>query len=93
MFAKRDAKGQFEQMDDVGRSLSADRRQKAKTVAKSGHGDQEDRARGGRRRSSYMRLVNRPTKEPLCGSGGQPLRSDGMPSSTSMSRAFLSLAS
>ena len=46
MFAKRTAKGQFKEMDDVGRSLSADRRQKAKTIAKPGHGDKGDRARG-----------------------------------------------
>jgi hypothetical protein len=31
-------------MEDVGRSLSADRRTTAKTVAESGHGDQGDRA-------------------------------------------------
>jgi len=47
MYAKRGAKGRFKEMDDVGRSLSADRRRKAKTKAKSGHGDQGDgRARG-----------------------------------------------
>jgi hypothetical protein len=47
MFAKRGAKGRFKEMDDVGRSLSADRRRSAKTKAKSGYGDQGDgRARG-----------------------------------------------
>lgn len=47
MFAKRGAKGRFKEMDDVGRSLSADRRRKAKTTAKAGHGDQGDgRPRG-----------------------------------------------
>jgi hypothetical protein len=45
MFAKRDARGQFKEMDDMGRSLATDRRQKAKTAAKSGHGDQGDRKR------------------------------------------------
>ena len=45
MFAKRDAKGQFKEMDDVGRSLTADRRRSAKTTVKSGHGDQGDRPR------------------------------------------------
>jgi hypothetical protein len=45
MFAKRDVKGRFTEMDDVGRSLAADRRTSAKTVAKSGHGDQGDRPR------------------------------------------------
>ena len=44
-FAKRDAKGRFKEMDNVGRSLAADRRTKAKTPVKSGHGDQGDRQR------------------------------------------------
>ena len=45
MFAKRHAKGQFKEMDDVGRSSTADRRKTAKTIVKSGHGDQGDRQR------------------------------------------------
>jgi hypothetical protein len=45
MFAKRDAKGQFKEMDEVGRSLAVDRRRSAKTTVKSGHGDQGDRPR------------------------------------------------
>jgi hypothetical protein len=44
-FAKRDVKGRFTEMDDVGRSLAADRRRSAQTVSKSGHGDQGDRPR------------------------------------------------
>jgi hypothetical protein len=44
-FAKRDAQGRFTEMDAVGRSLSADRRTKAKTSVKPGHGDQGDRKR------------------------------------------------
>lgn len=55
MFAKRGAKGRFKEMDDVSRSLSADRRQKAKTRSKSGHGDQGDGARataGGKKTAS-----------------------------------------
>jgi len=36
MFAKRTAKGQFKEMDDVGRSLSADRRTTAKKTVKAG---------------------------------------------------------
>ena len=47
MYAKRGAKGRFKEMDDVGRSLGADRRRAAKKTAKSGYGDQGDgRARG-----------------------------------------------
>jgi len=45
VFAKRDAKGQFKEIDDVGRSLTADRRQTAKKTVKPGHGDQGDRRR------------------------------------------------
>lgn len=50
MFAKRDVRGRFKEMDAVGRSLAADRRRAASTVAKSGHGDQGDRARGARKK-------------------------------------------
>ena len=42
-FAKRRADGTFKEIDDSGRSLSADRRRKAKKTAKSGFGDQGDR--------------------------------------------------
>jgi hypothetical protein len=42
-FVRRDKQGQFKESDDVGRSLAADRRQKAKAKAKSGHGDKGDR--------------------------------------------------
>jgi hypothetical protein len=41
-FVRRDEKGQFKQSDDVGRSLAADRRQHAKTVAPKGQGDRGD---------------------------------------------------
>jgi hypothetical protein len=42
-FVRRDEKGQFKDSVDVGRSLAADRRQKAKHPAKSGEGDRGDR--------------------------------------------------
>ena len=45
MFAKRGAAGRFTEMDDVGRSLTADRRRTAKTKVKSGRGDKGDRQR------------------------------------------------
>ena len=44
-FVRRDGQGQFKESDDVGRSLSQDRRRAAKTTAKRGHGDKGDRAR------------------------------------------------
>ena len=42
-YIRRDAKGRIKESDDVGRSLSQDRRRKAKTVAKPGQGDKGDR--------------------------------------------------
>jgi hypothetical protein len=39
---KRNQDGTFKDSVDVGRSLSADRRSKSKTVAKPGYGDQGD---------------------------------------------------
>jgi hypothetical protein len=50
MFAKRDSAGRFTEMDDVSRSLAADRRTSAKTLARPGYGDQGDRARGGKKK-------------------------------------------
>jgi hypothetical protein len=42
-YVRRAPGGQFKESDDVGRSLSADRRKKAKTKVKSGQGDKGDR--------------------------------------------------
>jgi hypothetical protein len=43
-YVRRDAKGHFTKKQvDVGRSLIADRRSKAKTIAKKGEGDRGDR--------------------------------------------------
>jgi hypothetical protein len=44
-YVRRDEKGQFKDVVDVGRSLAADRRQHAKTESKSGQGDRGDRKR------------------------------------------------
>jgi hypothetical protein len=41
-FAKRTGGGQFKELDERNTSLVADRRIKAKTVVKKGHGDQGD---------------------------------------------------
>jgi hypothetical protein len=41
-YVRRDSGGKFSESDDVGRSLSQDRRRKAKTAAKSGQGDKGD---------------------------------------------------
>ena len=42
-FVRRDDKGQFKESDDVGRSLSRDVKQHAKTKSKKGQGDRGDR--------------------------------------------------
>jgi len=44
-FVRRSKGGRFKESDDVGRSLVADRRRKAKTTAKPGQGDKGDRKR------------------------------------------------
>ena len=44
-YVRRDPAGKFKESDDVGRSLSADRKRKAKTTTKSGKGDRGDRKR------------------------------------------------
>ena len=44
-FMRRDDEGKFTESDDVGRSLTADRRKPAKTEAKPGQGDKGDRQR------------------------------------------------
>jgi hypothetical protein len=43
MFGRRDEQGRFSEMDAVGRSLTSDRRQGAKTKAPRGQGDRGDR--------------------------------------------------
>jgi hypothetical protein len=42
-FVRRGTAGRFKESDDVGKSLTADRRKKAKTKAKPGQGDKGDR--------------------------------------------------
>jgi hypothetical protein len=47
-FVRRDEHGQFEEQDDVGRSLTRDRKADAKTKVKKGEGDRGET--GGRSR-------------------------------------------
>jgi len=44
-FVRRDARGRFNEVDDVGRSLSQDVRKHAKTVVPAGQGDRGDQKR------------------------------------------------
>jgi hypothetical protein len=48
-FVRRDSEGQFKESDDVGKSLTQDRRKRAKTTAKSGQGDKGDQKQRKRR--------------------------------------------
>jgi hypothetical protein len=42
-YVRRDDQGQFEESDDVSRSLSQDQKRQAKTKSKPGQGDKGDR--------------------------------------------------
>jgi hypothetical protein len=44
-FVRRDDQGQFEESDDVGRSLAQDRKQPAKRKVPAGQGDRGDQKR------------------------------------------------
>jgi hypothetical protein len=44
-YLRRNEKGQFKESDDVGRSLSQDRRRKAKKTVPAGQGDRGDQRR------------------------------------------------
>jgi hypothetical protein len=44
-YVRRNEKGQFKESDDVGRSLSQDRRRKAKKTVPAGQGDRGDQRR------------------------------------------------
>jgi hypothetical protein len=44
-FVRRDERGRFKESDDVGRSLTADRRTAAKTTVRKGQGDKGDQKR------------------------------------------------
>ena len=48
-YVRRDAKGQFKETDDVGKSLQADRRTKAKKTVPKGQGDKGDQKKPKRR--------------------------------------------
>jgi hypothetical protein len=44
-YVRRDERGRFSEVDDVGRSLSRDRRRRAKKASSKGQGDRGDRRR------------------------------------------------
>jgi hypothetical protein len=45
-YVRRDNAGKFDEVDAVGKSLTQDRRRKAKRAVKTGQGDRGDRNRG-----------------------------------------------
>ncbi len=45
-YVRRDEGGRFKESDDVGRSLSADRKRAAKKTVPAGQGDKGDQKRG-----------------------------------------------
>jgi len=57
-FVRRDSSGQFQESDDVGRSLTADRRRKARTTSASGQGDRGDRATSSKPGTSSKRATS-----------------------------------
>ena len=44
-YVRRNAEGEFSEVDNVSRSLSQDKKRKAKTVVKAGQGDRGDQKR------------------------------------------------
>ena len=50
-YVRRNDRGEFNEVDDMGRSLSQDRKRKAKTVVKAGQGDKGDQKRRTRKKS------------------------------------------
>ena len=46
-YVRRDGEGRFEEVEDVGRSLSQDVRKHAKTTVRPGQGDRGDQRRHG----------------------------------------------
>ena len=59
-YVRRNERGtSFIESDDVGRSLAADRRKRAKTKTKSGQGDKGDRARPKTKRKTAKKAARR----------------------------------
>lgn len=54
-YATREDDGSFKEMDEIGRSLSADRRRTAKRTVKAGFGDQGDQPKRAAKKSAKKR--------------------------------------
>ena len=55
-YVRRDSAGRFHEVEDVGRSLTQDRRRSAKTASKPGQGDKGDRKPAARSSSTKRKL-------------------------------------
>ena len=55
-YVRRNKKGEFKEVVDVGRSLAADRRQKAKTVSGEGQGDKGDRPAAKKKKAAKVKV-------------------------------------
>lgn len=64
-YVRRDERGQFNEVEDVGRSLAQDRRRKAKTASKPGQGDKGDRqpAKASSKRAATKRTAAKRSKK------------------------------
>ena len=62
-YVRRNKRGQFNESDDVGRSLAADRRRRAKTKAKRGEGDKGDRPRAKTKRKAASKTGRKGTRK------------------------------
>lgn len=56
-YVRRNGKGQFKEVDEVGRSLSSDRRRRAKKTTTSGQGDRGDRRKSRSKRPATGRKM------------------------------------
>ena len=59
-YVRRDEKGRFDEVVDVGRSLSQDRKREAKHDTKSGYGDRGDRKNGN---DGWLQYLEQPSQQ------------------------------
>lgn len=62
-YVRRNAQGQFDDVVDVGKSLSQDRKRKAKRVVKAGEGDRGDQKPRPRQNAASKKASSSPAKK------------------------------
>lgn len=70
-YVRRNKRGRFKESDDVGRSLAADRRQRAKIKTKPGEGDKGDRPRPKTKRKAAKKSTGRKGGAQVCPQEGR----------------------